>query len=430
MAVAVSDLTRAMANEAAFQPGLTKRGANILNLFEATGAAVATADALVLIGKTPSEAQVQGLIQWLAKREDENPIFATDGLSALYPPAADYKDTASGLLAARLTTHRTDYLIWFRCELVQTVHWAGNPDKPMEVVEVDGEIRLSPRGSFALWKQSVFGKSGPWRDIEIAAAANLRQAVLEAILRQAEALEQTNRELSRSNAELDSFAYVASHDLKEPLRGISNYATFLTRGYAEKLGEDGRDKLQTIQRLAHRMDELIDSLLHYARVGRVDLALADNDLNVVLDESLVTLQTRIEEAGVDIRRHRCLPVIRCDRVRVREMLVNLVSNALRYNDHVSGRWVEIGCIDPAEAGGTPVFFVRDNGIGIDPAQHQRVFQIFRRLHARNAYGGGSGAGLTIVKRVAERHGGQVWVESALHEGATFYFTLASYSKAA
>ena len=423
-------LTRLMAGQTVFHHGLTTGRPTVLDYLDATGAAVATADGLVLLGTTPSEATVQDLIKWLAERGDDNPVFATDRLSALFPAAADCQDTAAGLLAARLVPHRADYIIWFRPEIEQTVHWAGNPDKPVEVIEANGEVRLSPRRSFGLWKQSVRGRSMPWRDVEIEAAANLRRSVLEVILRQAEALETTNRELSRSNVELDSFAYVASHDLKEPLRGITNYATFLMRSHGEQLDEDGREKLRTVLRLTTRMDDLIESLLHYARVGRVDLALADNDLDSILDETLMMLRQRIQEAETEIRRPRRLPTIRCDRVRVRELLANLISNAIKYNSRSDGRWVEIGWIDAAGPGGAQVFHVRDNGIGIEPAQHQRIFQIFRRLHPRDAFGGGSGAGLTIVQRVAERHGGRVWVESALDQGAMFFFTLAPNSQAA
>lgn len=417
----VDHLTRAMAAEPVFHHGLTLRDPSVMKCVDATGAAVATADGLVLLGRTPSEAQTHQLISWLGQNQAENPVFATDRLCTQYAEANEFQDTAAGLLAARLVPHRDDYILWFRAEIEQTVHWAGNPDKPMEVVEVDGEVRLTPRGSFALYKQSVTGRSAPWREVEVDAAVSLRRAVLEVILRQAEALEIANRELSRSNVELDSFAYVASHDLKEPLRGITNYATFLMRSHGEQLDDDGREKLRTVLRLTTRMDDLIESLLHYARVGRVDLALADNDLDALLDEALVTLKPRIEAAGAVIKRPRPLPRIRCDRVRVRELFANLVSNALKYNENAAERWVEVGCID---TGDTPVFYVRDNGIGIDPAQHQRIFQIFRRLHPRDAYGGGSGAGLTIVQRVAERHGGRIWVESALGEGATFSFTLA------
>ena len=249
--------------------------------------------------------------------------------------------------------------------------------------------------------------------------------------RRAEAeLERKNRDLEASNRELDDFAYVASHDLKEPLRGIHNYAGFLLEDYQDQLDPAGREKLQTLMRLSGRMESLIDTLLHYSRVGRVDLAVTDVDLGVVVSELLETLRPALAEAAAEVRVVTPLPVVRADRARVDEVFRDLVVNGVKYNDSAIPT-VEIGALAPgSRAGGEtpppeagPVFFVRDNGIGI-PARHQQViFDIFKRLHGRDAYGGGTGAGLTIVKKVVERHGGRIWVESAPGEGTTFFFTL-------
>lgn len=428
IAAAIEALTRSMASKAIFHHGLTMGQSTVLDCLDADGAAVSTADGLTLLGSTPSEAQIQKLVKWLVTRDDESPVFATDNLSALYPDATSMQDSAAGLLATRLLPHRQDYIIWFRSAIEQTVHWAGDPDKPMTVTDINGKPYLTPRDSFARWKQTILGRSAPWRDIEIDAAAGLRRAVFDVILRQAEALEIANRELSRSNVELDSFAYIASHDLKEPLRGITNYTTFLMRSHGGQLDEEGRERLRTVLRLTKRMDDLIESLLHYGRVGRIELAFSNNSLDVILDEALATLKSRIEEANADIRRPRPLPSVRCDRVRVRELLVNLITNALKYNTRTEDRWIEVGWTDGINSTDVPVFYVRDNGIGIDPGQHHRIFQIFRRLHTQSAYGGGSGVGLTIVQRVAERHGGKVWVESTPGAGSTFYFTLAANDK--
>ena len=419
----IDHLVRSMIDEPVFHHGLTKRDPNVLNCLNATGAVLAIDGVLTLMGRTPSESQVRGLVDWLGTRGAGEPVFSTDRLPSLYPEASVFQATATGVLTVRLIPHRPDYVMWFRPEIEQTVQWAGNPDKPVETTEANGEILLSPRLSFALWKQSVRGRSDPWTNIELQGAADLRRAIVDIIIQQADALKQANRELSRSNVELDTFAYMASHDLKEPLRGINNYASFLLRGHAEQLGNDGREKLDTILRLTKHMEDLIESLLHYSRVGRLDLSLVATDLDVVVDEALMTLGSRINGVSVKIIRPRRLPTINCDRIRVREIFSNLVSNALKYNSGTDQRRIEIGWTS-SDAIGTPTFYVRDNGIGIDPIQHRRIFEIFRRLHGRDAYGGGTGVGLTIVRRLAERHGGRVWVESALGQGSTFYFTLA------
>lgn len=236
-------------------------------------------------------------------------------------------------------------------------------------------------------------------------------------------LERRNEELHQSNKELDDFAYIASHDLKEPLRGIHNFSSFLIEDYSDKLDEEGRSKLETLMRLTHRMETLIDSLLHFSRLGRVDLAIDQVDLNEIVAEVLDSLAITLDETGTKVRIPRPLPTVRADRARVGEIFYNLVVNALKYNDKPE-RWIEIGAIENGGGrGGKPVFYVRDNGIGIPEKHYDSVFRIFKRLHGRDKFGGGTGAGLTIVKKIVERHHGRIWLESAPGEGTTFYFTL-------
>lgn len=234
-------------------------------------------------------------------------------------------------------------------------------------------------------------------------------------------LEKSNEDLHQSNKELDDFAYIASHDLKEPLRGIHNFSTFLLEDYAGKLDEDGRSKLETLIRLTRRMETLIDSLLHFSRLGRVDLAIDQVDLNGIVHEAVDSLDINLKEAGIELRIPRPLPTVRADRARVGEIFYNLIVNAMKYNDK-ERKWIEVGFLDVPE-GNSPVFYVRDNGIGIQEKHFDSVFRIFKRLHGRDKYGGGTGAGLTIVKKIVERHSGKIWVESAYGEGTTFYFTL-------
>jgi signal transduction histidine kinase len=235
-------------------------------------------------------------------------------------------------------------------------------------------------------------------------------------------LARRNEELHQSNKELDDFAYIASHDLKEPLRGIHNFSNFLLEDYSDKLDDDGRSKLETLMRLTRRMETLIDSLLQFSRLGRVDLAMDQVDLNAIVGEVLDSLAITLQEEKVEVRVPRRLPKVRADRVRVGEIFANLVVNAVRYNDKPQ-KWIEIGVQKGSPAGGAPVFYVRDNGIGIPEKHFDSVFRIFKRLHGREKFGGGTGAGLTIVKKIVERHHGRIWLESSPGEGTTFYFTL-------
>ena len=245
------------------------------------------------------------------------------------------------------------------------------------------------------------------------------------------ALAEQAKQLARSNTELSDFAYIASHDLKEPLRGIRNYADFFIEDYGEQFDEEARGRLETIVRLTKRLEELIETLLYYSRVGRVDLAMAETDLRQVVDNVLDSLQMSLRESKTEVRIPKPLPTMLCDQARVAEIFRNLVTNAMKYNDKEE-KWIEIGFEQTSEntngdaaaqAAGPVVFHVRDNGIGIPERHLDSVFRIFRRLHGRDKYGGGTGAGLTVVKKVVERHEGRIWVDSCVGEGTTFYFTL-------
>lgn len=261
-----------------------------------------------------------------------------------------------------------------------------------------------------------------------------RKRTEQALKRYARQLKEKNAQLVRSNEELDEFAYVASHDLKEPLRGIHNYSQFLIEDYGEQLDEEGRHRLRTLKSLTEHMEGFIESLLHFSRVGRVEVAVQHLDLSALVHEVLGSLRISLEQHGTEVRICGDLPTLHGDRVRIGEVYRNLITNALKYNDKPR-KWIEIGAVRadqagiPAELrqqGGPPheqILYVRDNGIGIPQKHHEAIFRIFRRLHGRTQFGGGTGAGLTIVKKIIERHGGLIFLESEPGVGTTFYFTI-------
>ncbi|MCG6134249.1 MAG: ATP-binding protein [Nostoc sp. LLA-1] len=413
-----SKLVEYMSLENNFVDGLINNQPNILNLVNAQGAAICFNGNYFTIGITPEQQDIQDLVEWINQNLHEE-IFCTDSLSQIYPEAEKLRDVASGLMAFSISKSQKNYVLWFRPEVVRTIDWGGNPNKPVEV-KSNGSVRLSPRKSFALWKETVLLKSLPWKPYELNAALELRSAIIGIVLRKADELAQLNIELERSNHELDAFAYIASHDLKEPLRGIHNYSNFLIEDYGDTLNAEGKTKLQTLIRLTQRMEDLIDSLLHFSRLGRVDLSMQQTDLNHLVNRSLDLLSARIEQMQVEIQIPRSLPTVYCDRVQVGEVFNNLIANSIKYNDKAK-KIIEIGYIDESLAPIT--FYVRDNGIGIKEKHFDSIFRIFKRLHGPNKYGGGTGAGLTIAKKIVERHGGKIWVESTYGEGSTFYFTL-------
>jgi two-component system, chemotaxis family, sensor kinase Cph1 len=417
-----------------FVDGLHRYSPTLLDVFEAGGVAICFEGDNALVGHTPTNEQVADIVTWLQQHMSSDE-FHTNCFAALSPLGRLMRSSASGLLAIRLSEEPGEYVIWFRPEVVQSVTWAGRDDKVEALA--NGEIFLSPRQSFEAWKQTVENTSAPWQPMEVQAARDIRLFISDIRLKifnelqtRALALSSLNTELIRSNDELDSFAYVASHDLKEPLRGIHNYSMFLLEDYADKLDEDGVQKLQTLVRLSQRMENLIESLLQISRVGRLDLEVQPADLNAVLAQVLELLAPRIEQTGTTVHIAAPLPTVPGDAVRLGEVFNNLLTNAMRYNDRPE-KYVEVGALAPGKAPARSdidpaafhILFVRDNGIGIAPRHHENIFRIFKRLHSQDKYGGGTGAGLAIVKKMVEKHGGTLWVESELGHGATFYFTI-------
>ena len=417
---------------------LTERLPSLLDAMQAGGAALFHLERWWCAGVTPSVAQLDALAEWLNQREEfaspTRPVFATDALARLYPAASAFADVASGVLAVRVSRLRRDLILWFRPETIQSVNWAGDPDaKPM--VPGPHGARLTPRGSFDLFVESVRERALPWLAVEVDAALRLRLLVMELVISRAERVAALNVDLTRSNEELDAFAYVASHDLKEPLRGIHRYAHLLLES-AQSLEPENRSRVEGLMRLAVRMDTLLDSLLHYSRVGRTTLALESVRLDEIVDEALEMISARRSEKPCQIERPRPLPTLECDAVRVREIYSNLLSNALKYSAR-DCPCIEVGYLAPGEdnassarangptaAAGLTIFYVRDDGIGIEARHFDPIFRMFKRLHGHEEFGGGLGAGLTIVEKLVQRHGGRIWLESTVGRGSSFYFTLA------
>ncbi|MBZ5589182.1 MAG: PAS domain S-box protein [Acidobacteriia bacterium] len=224
-------------------------------------------------------------------------------------------------------------------------------------------------------------------------------------------------ELARSNKSLEEFAYVTSHDLQEPLRMMASYSELLERRYREKLDADATDFLDYIVDGAKRMQRLINDLLAYSRVGRTDMEFEPVDCEAVLAQVTRGMAPALEESGARLTHDR-LPVVMGREGRLAQLFQNLIGNAIKFRGVEAPR-VHVGA---ARLDGEWVFSVKDNGIGIEPQYHDRIFVIFQRLHGREKYAG-TGIGLAICKKIVETHGGRIWVESENGKGSTFYFTI-------
>ena len=231
------------------------------------------------------------------------------------------------------------------------------------------------------------------------------------------ALEKQTQELTRSNAELEQFAYVASHDLQEPLRMVSSYVQLLARRYKDKLDQDGNDFIEFAVDGANRMQKLINDLLAYSRIGTHGKAFKLTGCSRVLKRALGNLEIAIMESEAIVE-HDHLPTVMCDGLQLTQVFQNLINNAIKFRKEQTPHIR----ISAKEEGDEWVFSVCDNGIGIDLKYAERIFIVFQRLHNRSQYPG-TGIGLAICKKIVERHSGRIWMESQIGKGATFFFSI-------
>ena len=295
------------------------------------------------------------------------------------------------------------------------------------------------RGVF--WPVSVYGVSSiqPWRFVEhtgwvlfenvflvralISGLRDMRQAAArEAELEEAKAdierkVVERTEELARSNAALEQFAYAASHDLQEPLRKVATFTQLLEQRYRGRLDEQADHFIGRAVEGARHMSELISSLLLFSRVGNADSRLERVDSGMIVERVKDSLELRIKETGAEVTHDR-LPLVHAAPLQLAQIFQNLIGNALKFRGTETPK-VHVGVQRVPEGW---LFRVRDNGIGIEPRHASQLFVIFRRLHTRSEYPG-TGIGLAVCKKIVERHGGRIWVESEAGRGSTFCFTM-------
>lgn len=408
-------LIDAMSRQDNFIDALVQGDPNLLDLANATGAAVCFNGRWKTIGRTPSEEELTYLAQWLAKNVSEE-VFYTDSLPQVYFEAERFKHIASGLLAIPIS--KRSFVLWFRPEVIQTVNWGGDPNKAYELKGTEENFRLCPRQSFALWQETVRLKSLPWQAVEVKAALEFRKAIVNIVLRQAEELALLAQDLERSNAELKKFAYVASHDLQEPLNQVANYVQLLEMRYDSALDEDAKEFINFAVDGVGLMQTLIDDVLAYSKVDLKSIECQLTNVEDALTQAIANLRSRITETQATVT-YDPMPQLVADSTQLMQLFQNLMGNAIKFRQLAQPPRIHISVERTEESW---KFGVHDNGIGIDPQFSDRIFVIFQRLHTRDEYPG-SGMGLAICKKIVECHRGQIWVESELGQGATFYFTL-------
>jgi light-regulated signal transduction histidine kinase (bacteriophytochrome) len=382
----------------------------LLQFARAGGVAIVVDERLIRFGDTPDDDQIEALVGWLGANVHED-LFHSAQLSADYPPAAAFTASASGLLAMPISRIHQHYLLWFRPELVYSIDWAGRPDGKQHA-------QLSPRTSFASWREAVHGTSAPWHSAELELALEFRTALLGIALERAEQMADLAEELGRANKELEAFSYSVSHDLRAPLRHIVGFSDLLM----EVAGSDNAERRQrflvNIKEAARLAGKLVDDLLSFSQMGRAALRPVRINMNDLV-------RSCIDKLAPDLPAHRIdwqvepLPDVVADPSFLQLALVNLLSNAVKFTAQSKPATIRVR----SEAlPGETVFHIADNGVGFNMDYVHKLFGVFQRLHRVEDFQG-TGIGLANVRRIVERHGGRVWAASAPGEGATFSFTI-------
>ena len=408
-----AELVAWMAQEEDFTDGLLRHPAEFLAQAQASGAAVVFEGTPRLVGETPCPEDVQAIVDWLASNA-QGDVFATDALARHMPGAERFADKASGLLAIEISGLHAFYVLWFRPEVARSVKWGGDPRKPAHPGE-DG--RIHPRRSFEIWQETLRLRSDPWDHAVVAAAGDLRNAVVRIVLRKAEELAELTAELERANKELESFSYSVSHDLRAPFRHVVGYAELL-RERATGLDERSQHYIRNIIDSAFTAGKLVDDLLAFSQMGRAGLNRRRVDLNKLIAEVRRTIEPDLKGRSIEWRVAN-LPEVWADPSMLRQVLMNLLGNAVKFTRETVAATIEIGAVAGTSE---TVIYVRDNGIGFDMAYVAKLFGVFQRLHRPEDYEG-TGIGLANVRRIVERHGGRVWAEGKLNEGAAFFLAL-------
>jgi light-regulated signal transduction histidine kinase (bacteriophytochrome) len=408
---AVDRLSKYLLKSFSIEDALTKQEVTILDAVDAEGAVLVYENSMIKLGSTPNDGQLEKLLTWINGTLGES-FHYTNHLASVYPAAAEYQDVASGLMISVLSREMNEYVLWFKPERIQTIKWAGNPEKPVEV-NANGLMMISPRNSFEEWIETVSGTSVNWSNEEIKSASRLREEITYAINQKAGAIRQLNEKLKLAYEELDTFSFTISHDLKNPLSTIKSYSQILSRnGNLEPKAQQIMDRIIVG---ADRMNVMINEVLGYSRLGRSEMQLSKIEMRPIIDDLIRDLLIAYNSPDVKVTIGDT-PDIYGDPVMINQVFANLISNAIKYSIPSGNPEVSIKG-DATETG--VIYSINDNGIGIDIQYLPKVFELFNRMdNARDIEG--SGVGLSIVKRIIDKHKGKIWVDSELKKGSTFY----------
>lgn len=414
-------ITKLLQENEFVEDALTQGRTMILSLTHAEGVVVNYNQNKTKIGRLPTDDQLRRLLEW-AKDTIIDSIYYTDNLSAVYPPAADFIDVGSGILICTLSRELREFMIWFKPEKLQMVKWAGDPQKPVEF-DPKGLSVISPRNSFAVWTQEVTGKSESWMQEEINSVIKLRDEIIYVVNQKAGALRLLNERLKDAYAELDTFSYTISHDLKNPLAVIKSYTQLAKKD--KNISPLTQNFLSRVEDKANRMTDMISEILEYSRIGRIELEFQPVYTGQLIDDLIKDLTFVYKDLDLEFIVGDT-PEISGDPTMLSQVFANLISNAVKYSQHAKPAQVRISGKSTAKE---TTYAISDNGMGIAAHDIPKIFELFNRLDSAKDIEG-SGVGLAIVSRIIAKHNGRITVESELGKGSTFTIVFANAETAA
>ncbi len=394
----------------------------LITLTNAAGIIIMVDDKIYSQGIVPPEEAIKKLGNWLFDHHQQTG-FNTANLSVAYPDADKWCNAAAGIIYHSLASSPGNCIIWFRPEALQEVHWGGNPQNAI----IKDEKGLSPRKSFELWKEIKKCESHAWLKPELNAAVNFANALQKHVhmifLTNEELIQRKlSEKLKDANAELENLNWIASHDLKEPLRKIQVFASLVLQD--EGVSDSISTSVKKMNESAKRMQTLIGDILAYSRLAHTEDGFEMVSLNDLSKTILTDLNFEIKEKNALIE-YGNLPVVKGIPFLIQQLLINLLRNSLKFSKadtipHITITFGEIAAspIKPVSADQFYKIDISDNGIGIEPQYQDTIFKVFTRLHKQSEYNG-SGVGLALCRKIMKSHNGHITVESTHGNGATF-----------
>ncbi len=415
--LSVNKLVKYIERENYIVNALTANNTTINNVTKASGTIIVFDNIITSVGTTPGKADVAEIIKWLKINMDE-PVYYTNRFPEVYLPAKKYSAIASGILVCMISK-QSEFIIWFKPEQVAELNWAGNPEKPSEKNEF-GMLIISPRESFASWKQIVKETSEKWSRSEIAAAVTIREHIIYAKNRKENEIRLLNERLKIIYEQQDTFNFTISHDLKTPLSSIKAYSELLLKNN-NSLDANAKNILERIQVSTDKMALLIKEIFNYSKIGRAGIELQQINMQPLINEIKKEITEGLQKENLQFIIGET-PDISGDHVMIRQVFMNLINNAVKYSSRSNPSIVKVeGKINEDKV----IYSIIDNGIGIEPKDQAQVFELFRRMDNAMDFEG-TGIGLAIVKRIIEKHNATISLESVVGEGTTFSMSFKNY----